>query len=76
MPIKKLTAAEVGLPEFEPGVAREGNIFDLSSHRRAREALEFGLGIDDLRYNIFVLGEEQSGRLTPTVISSREKSYS
>ncbi|RKQ68027.1 Lon protease family protein [Oceanibaculum indicum] len=67
--LKKLTAAEVALPSFAP-VAEAGadsTVFDFTSHRRAREALEFALGIEDLGYNVFVLGEERSGRMTATL---------
>jgi predicted ATP-dependent protease len=66
--MKKLTAMEVGKPIFPTNHAQAGssNIFDLSSHCRAREALEFALSLDDPRFNVFVLGEEQSGRLTNT----------
>ncbi|HTL93481.1 MAG TPA: ATP-binding protein, partial [Steroidobacteraceae bacterium] len=42
-------------------------IFDLSSHSRAREALEFGLGVPELGFNIFVVGEDRSGRMTATM---------
>lgn len=64
---KKLTAAEVALPIFAPATDTDGTIFDFTSHRRAREALEFALGIEDLGYNVFVLGEERSGRMTATL---------
>jgi hypothetical protein len=64
---KKLTAAEVALPIFAPAADTDGTVFDFTSHRRAREALEFALGIEDLGYNVFVLGEERSGRMTATL---------
>ncbi len=67
MPAKRLVAADVSLPRFNPGTATEGELFDLSSHRRAREALEFGLSISDPRFNVFVLGIERSGRMTATL---------
>jgi predicted ATP-dependent protease len=66
MPAKRLAAADVSLPRFDPGTASEGELFDLSSHRRARKALEFGLSISDPRFNVFVLGIERSGRMTAT----------
>ena len=67
MPAKRLAAADVSLPRFDAGTATEGELFDLSSHRRAREALEFGLSISDPRFNVFVLGIERSGRMTATL---------
>jgi predicted ATP-dependent protease len=65
--MKALRAEEIGLPVYKPGNASDGDVFKLSSHQRAREALEFGLGIEDSRFNIFVLGEERSGRLSSTL---------
>lgn len=67
--MKQLKAEEVGKPAFDikPSEGADlPDVFALSSHRRAREALEFGLGINDQRFNMFVLGDEQSGRLTNT----------
>ena len=64
---RKLTAAEVALPVFTPAADSDSTVFDFTSHRRAREALEFALGIEDLGYNDFVLGEERSGRMTATL---------
>ena len=59
-------AADVALPRFEPGDAEDGDAFSLSSHARAREALEFGLSVKGPGFNIFVLGEDHSGRMTAT----------
>ena len=67
MTIKNLAAAEIGFPSFDIGDGTDGDIFSFSSHQRARDALEFGLGIDNPHFNIFVLGEPRSGRLTSTV---------
>lgn len=67
VPARKLTAAEVGLPDFTPQQSGNGGIFALSSHQRAREALAFGLSIDEPGFNIFVVGEDRSGRMTATV---------
>lgn len=68
MAVRELEAGELGLPAFRwrprPGPAR---VFDLSSHKRAREALEFGLAVSDPGFNIFVLGEDRSGRMTETM---------
>ena len=67
MPTKKLRANEIGLPRFELGAENDGGIFELSSHRRAREALEFALAIEDRGFNVFVLGADRSGRMTATL---------
>src|SRR5690348_13628071 len=69
--VRQLPADAVGVPRFvvsepAPGAASPG-IFDLSSHRRARDALAFGLGVSDPGFNIFVLGEDRSGRMTATL---------
>ena len=67
MTAKKLSADDVGIPEFSPGMRPDGVIFDLSSHQRAREALELSLSMPEQGFNVFVLGENRSGRLTSTV---------
>ncbi len=67
MTAKKLTAADVSLPVLETGDHTGGDIFSLSSHRRARRALEFGLNVADPGFNIFVVGEDRSGRMTSTI---------
>ncbi|MFT5485791.1 MAG: putative ATP-dependent protease [Paracoccaceae bacterium] len=67
MTAKKLAADEIGIPAFAPGTRQDGAIFDLSSHTRAREALELALAMPEPGFNVFVLGENQSGRLTSTV---------
>ena len=67
MTAKKLSPDEVGIPAFSPGTRQDGAIFDLSSHQRAREALELALAAPELGFNVFVLGENRSGRLTSTV---------
>ena len=71
MAAKPLDAASVGLPMFEVPAPVEASPpadpFALSSHQRAREALEFGLGIDEPGFDIFVLGESRSGRMTATL---------
>lgn len=70
MAAKRLDASAVGLPVF-PVPAWEGEgeprPFGFTSHARAREALEFGLSIPDAGFNIFVLGEDRSGRMTATL---------
>ena len=67
MPAKRLAAEDVALPVIEPGDGADGDIFALSSHRRARAALEFGLNVTDPGFNIFVVGEDRSGRMTSTM---------
>jgi predicted ATP-dependent protease len=67
MTIKNLAVGEIGLPSFNIVEGTDGDIFSFSSHQRARDALEFGLGIDDSHFNIFVLGGPRSGRLSSTV---------
>ncbi len=70
MPIRKIEAADAGLPAFDlSGAAAQsdGVVFDLSSHARAREALDFGLRARDPGFNIFVVGEDRSGRMTATL---------
>jgi len=75
MPVKEFDADMVGLPSFAvPAKPRrrggrddDVNLFDLSSHTRARQALLLGLGVDAPGFNIFVLGEASSGRMTATL---------
>jgi len=67
MPLRTLTMEEVGLPDFDPGDRQDGSPFDLSSHSRAREALETGLAMRDPGFNVFVVGEDRSGRMTETL---------
>jgi len=57
-----LAAADLGAAE--PG---EVTPFDLTSHSRARDALAFGLAMTTPGYNIFVVGEDRSGRMTATL---------
>ena len=72
MTAKKLAAADVALPRFEPGDAEDGDAFSLSNHARAREALEFGLSVKGPGFNIFVLGDDHSGRMTATIDFMRD----
>ncbi|MEP4380089.1 MAG: AAA family ATPase [Alphaproteobacteria bacterium] len=70
MPIRKIEAADAGFPAFETtatGGTPDSRVFSLSSHARAREALEFGLEAHDPGFNIFVVGEDRSGRMTATL---------
>ncbi|HUA52526.1 MAG TPA: AAA family ATPase [Candidatus Sulfotelmatobacter sp.] len=67
MSARKLSAEEVRLPQFTFGVAASADVFALSSHRRAREALDFGLSVTEPGFHIFVVGEDRSGRMTATL---------
>jgi len=72
MTAKKLSHDAIGKPSFagrfDPDTEGldEVRLFDLSSHARARDALDFALGINDIGYNVFVLGEDRSGRMDAT----------
>ncbi|MEC7301530.1 MAG: hypothetical protein VXV97_03030 [Pseudomonadota bacterium] len=37
-----------------------------------REAIEFGLSIDDPGYNVFAVAEDRSGRITATMFFLRQ----
>ncbi|MBT6511396.1 MAG: AAA family ATPase [Rhodospirillaceae bacterium] len=69
MSTKKLNHEDVGKPGFTSrfDASTEGldeiQLFDLSSHALARDALDFALSMSDPGYNIFVLGEDRSGRM-------------
>ncbi len=67
MTAKRLSANDVSLPKMALGSDTGGDIFTLSSHGRARTALEFGLNVTDSGFNIFVVGEDRSGRMTATM---------
>ncbi len=43
------------------------SLFDLSSHGRAKEAIEFGLKMRNKRFHIFVIGESRCGRMSTTM---------
>ncbi|MBI1954706.1 MAG: AAA family ATPase [Proteobacteria bacterium] len=73
MGIQKLKAEDVGLPEWPLNeddlilnTENPVSFFDLSSHKRAREAITFGLKMRDMGFHVFVVGEDRSGRLTAT----------
>lgn len=70
MAVREIPASDVGIPVFErpaAGVDTDARVFALSSHRRAREALDFGLNARDPGFNVFVVGEDRSGRMTATL---------
>ena len=64
---KEVPAEALGLPSFAVPPSGSANVFGLSSHRRAKEALEFGLGTDEPGFNIFVVGEDRSNRMSATL---------
>lgn len=71
--VKKLNAQEIGIPQFSftfskaEKLSKKITLFDLSSHGRAREAIDFGLNIQEPEFNIFVIGEDRTGRLQATL---------
>ncbi len=67
MTARKLEADDVALPVIALGDGATDGVFSLSSHSRAREALEFGLNVNDPGFNVFVVGEDRSGRMTATI---------
>ena len=73
MAARKLAAEEVGLPRFAAAAGGSGEVFDLESHGRAREALDFGLSVAGLGFNIFVIGEDRASRMTATLAYLNEK---
>ena len=65
--MRTLPASELGLPRFAFERAAQAEVFDLESHARAREALDFGLSVAGIGFNIFVIGEDRVGRMTATL---------
>ena len=64
--MRALRAAEVGIPRhrWEPG---SEDTFALSSHARARDAVDLALSIAAPGFNLYVLGEDRAGRMSATV---------
>lgn len=71
MAAKKIPGDKLGLPPFAapppPPDGKPVYPFDFSSHKRAGGALKFALTITDPGFNVFVLGENRSGRMTATL---------
>ncbi len=67
MAARELTAGEVGLPKFSFARTASADVFSLESHRRAREALDFGLSVSDIGFNVFVIGDDRAARMTATL---------
>ena len=75
MSAKKIDVADARMPVHTVAQASTGSevdVFSLSSHARAREAMEFGLIASDPGFNIFVVGEDRSGRMSTTLSYLRE----
>lgn len=67
MAATKVSAADVGLPRFSVLPEKGAEVFDLDSHARAREALDFGLSVIGPGFNVFVVGEDRSARMMATL---------
>ncbi|HEV8016533.1 MAG TPA: AAA family ATPase [Stellaceae bacterium] len=67
MSATKLTADAVGIPRFDATPAASAEVFDLTSHARAHAALDFGLSVAAVGFNIFVVGEDRSARMSATL---------
>lgn len=71
MAIRTLKFQDVKFPTFkyDKRVANAKvrmNPMDLSSHSRAREALEFGMNMHHPEFNIYVIGDDRTGRMDGT----------
>jgi predicted ATP-dependent protease len=64
--MRALRAEDIGIPRhsWEPG---SEDTFALTSHARAREALDLALSIAAPGFNVYVLGEDRTGRMSATV---------
>ncbi|HEX3973488.1 MAG TPA: ATP-binding protein, partial [Stellaceae bacterium] len=67
MSTTKLQADAVGIPRFPATPVMGAGVFDLTSHERAREALDFGLSVGALGFNVFVVGDDRSARMSATL---------
>jgi predicted ATP-dependent protease len=72
MGARSLKADKVGIPRFKWRMRKAATLFDLSSHERARAALDFGLSMQTPGFNIFVLGPDRAGRMTETLAYLQE----
>lgn len=64
--MRALRAADIGIPRHD-WKAVDQDTFALSSHARGREALDFALSIEAPGFNVYVLGDDRTGRMTATV---------
>src|SRR5882757_2313083 len=67
MGAQKLEARDTIVPRFNAAPTKTAEVFDLDSHARAREALTFGIAARGIGFNIFVIGEDRSARMTATL---------
>ena len=67
MAARSLDASDIGLPHFTFVAGAIADVFELESHRRAREALDFGLSFSEMGFNIFVVGEDRARRMSATL---------
>src|SRR5690348_12510726 len=67
MTVRSLAFHEIETPRFPITSAADAGIFDLSSHARAREALDFGLTVSGVGFNVFVMGDDRTERMTATM---------
>ncbi len=72
MTIPPLSHTEIGLKSFpqsskKKNPRRKANFFDLSSHARAKESIEFALKMRHGGFHVFVVGEDRSGRMSSTL---------
>ena len=67
MSAQELSSGEIGLPQFTATPTADAKIFDLASHARARAALDSGLSITGIGFNVFVVGADRSARMTATL---------
>ena len=71
MAAKKLKYDHICVPNFKYNkkiaASKDAmNPMDLSSHKRAKKALEFGVRMREPEFNIFVIGEDRTGRMSAT----------
>lgn len=71
MAVKKLKYEEVRVPIFKYSKKAASseepmNPMDLTSHKRAKKALEFGVRMRQPEFNIFVIGDDRTGRMKGT----------
>lgn len=64
--MQSLDYRDVSIPQhrWEPGI---GDVFNLSSHIRARQAIDLALSIIGPDFNVILIGDENVGRMTATV---------
>lgn len=67
MAAHEIAAEDLEHPRFAFTAASHAEVFDLDSHRRAREALDLGLSVAGSGFNIFVVGADRAGRMTATL---------